>query len=171
MLDRSGFPDQQGFHGGGLFRGVDAGAVVGGDDAVDGSAVFQGAELFEAFGEFQRGWGPGDELIQKGAAVAVEAHVAVTGEARLRISGIGQGAAAEVEGAAGVIQHRFDDIGVVLEGGVVQGVDGGDHADAVIGSEAGGEFADEGRGDEGFVALDVDEVGGGGVVGLVGYLT
>ena len=27
MLDRSGFPDQQGFHGGGLFRGVDAGLL------------------------------------------------------------------------------------------------------------------------------------------------
>lgn len=50
----------------GNFRGVDAGAVVWGDDAVDGGVVFQ------AFGEFQRRWGPGDELNHNSACVAAD---------------------------------------------------------------------------------------------------
>ena len=50
MLGRSGFPDQQGFHGGGLFRGHAAGAVGGGGGAEDGGAGNEGVGLCKALG-------------------------------------------------------------------------------------------------------------------------
>lgn len=150
--------------GGGLLRGIDAGAVLMSDDAVDGGAVFESAELFEPFGEFEKGGRPGYELLEKGAGVAVEPHVPPRGNVRVGIPLKGERAAAEIEGPAGVVEDGFDNIGIVLKRRIVKRVDGSDHADRRIGGEAGGEFTDKSRGNQRFVALNVDEVGGGGVV-------
>ena len=142
-----------------MFGGVDAWAVVGSDDAMDGGVVFEGAELFEAFGDFEwAGW-PLDELVEEGAAVAVDAHVTPEGEVGDVGARVWDGAAAEVEGAAGAAEDALYDVRVFEEGGVVERVDGGDHAGGWVAvAEEAGDVVDEGWVDERFVALDIDDV-------------
>ena len=54
-----------------VFFGVDAyGVEVGGFD-VDGDAVFEEAELFEAFDLFEGAGGQGGEALERGSAVGV----------------------------------------------------------------------------------------------------
>ncbi len=82
-----------------VFFGVDAdGVEVGGLD-VDGDAVFEEAELFEALGVFERAVGQGGEALEGGFAVGVEADVLPVLRLCL-VAIVWDGGAGEVEGAA-----------------------------------------------------------------------
>jgi hypothetical protein len=136
-----------------VFFGVDAdGVEVGGFD-VDVNAVFEEAELFEAFYLFEGARRKGGEVLEGRFAVGVEADVLpVLG--RCFIAVVGDGGAREVERAAVRGGDYFDCVGVgyVLLG--AEDLEGGD-LDVRLGEGA------EERGEvlgfeEGFVALDVD---------------
>ena len=107
--------------------------------------------------------------MEEGAAVAVDAHVTPEGEVGDEGARVGDGAAAEVEGAAGAAEDALYDVRVLEEGGVEEGVDGGDHAGGGVAvAEEACDVVDEGWVDERFVALDIDdvEVVGEGVCGF-----
>lgn len=151
-----------------LLGGVHAGAEFIGEDDADAGAVFEGAELFEAFGLFEAAGRPGDELEEEAALEAVDAEVAVAAGPGLGIALVGQGAAAEVKRVAMRVEDDFDDVWIADLRGVLDGSGGGDHFDGGIIAQSAGEFVDEGRGDERFIALHVDDdaVIGEGLGGL-----
>ncbi len=75
--DRCGLltEEEEEFDGAEVFLGVDADGVDPGGLDVDGDAVFEEAELFQAFGAFQFAWEQTGEALQGGGAVGVEADV------------------------------------------------------------------------------------------------
>ena len=58
---------EQGLDEAEVFFGVDADGVEGGGFDVEGDAVFEEAELFEAFGLFEGAGGQGGEALEGGA--------------------------------------------------------------------------------------------------------
>ena len=139
----------------GLLRCVHGvcGALTGGHD--DRDAVFQEAELFEAFGEFERGWCPACELTYDFAAVRVEADVLFDGHGA-GISGVGDAVSGEVERVPGEIGDDLDDGGVLEFVFWAWGEQAG-HALFWVVEQGLGAGADAVRVDEGLVSLDVDE--------------
>lgn len=151
-----------------LLAGIDTGREVIGEDDAEAGAVFKGTELLEGLGLLKPRGRPGDELEEEVALEAVEAEVAVMLGVRAGIAHEREGRAGEVERVAIHIEDDFDDIGVGDQGRVMNRRGGGDHADAGIALQGEGELVDEGRGDEGFIALDIDDgaVLGEGLGGL-----
>jgi hypothetical protein len=162
-----------------VFFGVYAdGVVVGGFD-VDGDAVFEEAELFEALGLFEEAVGQGGEALEGGFAVGVEADVLpvlrrdvvvcwcytvacwcwVVGWWCLEafcwgVAVVGDGGAGEVEGAAVGGGDDFDGVGVRDVLGGAEDFEGRDFDVRVgEGAEEGGEVLGF---EERLVALDVD---------------
>ena len=126
--------------------------------------MVQGAQLFKRFRNFHGSGRPSDEVAKEIGAIAIEPDVAE------RLQGVGSarvwdGGARKVEGVVLGVEDHFDDVGIVQLGGVLEGGGGGDEVDAGIGGEELGQLIDEGGVDEGFVALNIDEVGGVGKVG------
>jgi hypothetical protein len=146
-----------------LLRGVDAGGCVICCENPDIGVVFEGAELFERFGLFEGGGRPSDKGFKKIAAIAVDAFVAEDLEVFDRVSKKGQRGAGKIEGVAVEFDDDFYDIGIG-DGGVggVEGVGGGDHVQRRVAAEGGGESIDEFGIDEGFIALDIEDMGGVG---------
>ncbi len=70
---KSGYEDL--FDAEAVFFGVNADGVVLGFGDVDGDAVFEEAELFEALGELERAGGEGVEAVESGSTVRIEAEV------------------------------------------------------------------------------------------------
>jgi hypothetical protein len=136
-----------------VFFGVDAdGVEVGGLD-VDGDAVFEEAELLEAFGVFERAVRQGGEALEGGFAIGVETDVLPV----LRCGAVAvvwDGGAREVEGVAIGGGDDFYGVGVGDVFGGAENFEGGDLGVRVPeGAKQGGEVL---RLEEGFVALDVD---------------
>lgn len=148
-----------------LVRGVEADGFVVGELDVDAGAVFEGAELFEAFGFLEGRGGKGDEVEEEIGAVSVEAEVAVGGEAGVWGATKGDGGAGEVEGVGLVIEDNLDDVRVGDESRVGDGAGGGDHCKVGLVTEGLSELIDEGGIEEGFIALNIDDVGGLGAMG------
>ena len=132
-----------------------------GEMDADGGPVFEGAKLFEAFGLFERRRGEGDKALEEVNAVAVDAKVAVGRKGGDVAATIGDGGAGKVESGVEAVEGEFDDVGIGNEFGVIEWTPGGDHGEGLILAEGAGEGIDEGRFEEGFVALDIDDVGGG----------
>jgi hypothetical protein len=132
------------------------GVEVGGGD-VDGDAVFEEAELFEALGVFEGAVGEGGEDLKGGFAVGIEADVLPIRRFDT-VAVIGDGGAGEVEGAAVGGGDDFDGVGV---GDVFGGTEDFERSDidgrVAEGREEGGEVLGL---EEGLVALDVDVDGG-----------
>jgi len=131
---------------------------VGGFGYVEGYAVFQESELFQALGLFERAGGEGGEAFQSGFAVGVEAEVFPDLSLAGGVAVEGDGGAGEVERAAVKGGDDFDGVGVGNVFGTAGDFEGGDvYVGLGEGCEDGGDvFGVE----EGFVALDVDVDGG-----------
>lgn len=153
---------EDGFDGLEVGFGVDADGVGGGVGDVDGDAVVEEAELFEAFDLFEPGGREGGEAFEGGAAVGVDAEVlAVAGESDA-VAVKGDGGAGEVEGAAVGGGDDLDGVGV---GDVVGRAGDGEGADLDAGVA---EEVEQGREvigrEERLVALDVEvDVGADGL--------
>jgi hypothetical protein len=137
-----------------VFFGVYADGVEVRGFNVEAETVFEEAELLQALGRFEWGWGEGGEAVEGGLAVGVEAEVFPVGDGAGGVAVVGDGGAGEVEGAAVEGGDDFDGVGV---GDVLFGAgnfEGGDvHVRMGEGAQ---ERADVVRVEEGFVALDVD---------------
>lgn len=141
----------------GLLTGIDSGGEVLGEDDAEAGAVFHGAQLLQRLGLLKAGGRPGDELEEEVALESVDAEVAEVLGVGGGVSDEGQGGAGEVKGVAIHIEDDFDDIWIGHLGSIMDGGSGGDHADAGIALQSEGELVDEGRGDEGFIALHIDD--------------
>lgn len=82
------------------------------------------------------------------------------------VASVGDGGAGEVEGVVEAIEGEFDDVGIGNELGIIERTPGGDHGEGLVLAKGAGEGVDEGGFEEGFVALDIDDVSGG--LALVG---
>ena len=149
---------EDGFDGAEVGLGVDPDGVVVDLGDVEGEAVFEPLELFEALGGFESAGSEVGEAVEGVAAIGVEAEV-------LPELGLGavaverDGGAGEVEGAAVVGGYDFDGVGVVAVFGRAGDFEGGE-VDVLVG-EGAEEGGDVFGAEEGFIALDVDvEVGG-----------
>ena len=99
-----------------VFFGVDAdGVVVRGFD-VDVDAVFEEAELLEAFGLFEGAGGQGGEALECRFAVGVEAYVLPVFRIGV-VAVVGDGGAGEVEGSAVGGGDYFYGVGIGDVGG------------------------------------------------------
>ena len=145
------------FDGGRLFKRVNAGREVVGEDDAERDAVFDGAQLLERFGLLKTRWRPGDELKEKTALEAINPQVPVVANAWVGIADEREGGAGEVKGIPFHIKDDFDDVRVGDLGLVMNGCGGGDHAHLGLAPEDDGEFINEGRGNEGLVPLDIDD--------------
>ncbi len=108
----------------------------------------------------ERGWSR-DEVVEEVGAVAVDAEVAVGGKLGDGVTAVGDLPAGEVKGVALVVEDDFNDVGVGEEGWVIDGARGGDHGEGLVFAKGAGEGVDERGVEEGFVTLNVDDVGGG----------
>jgi len=81
-----------------VFFGIDADGVVRGGGDVDGDAVFEEAQLFEALGELERAGWERVEAAQGVGAVGVEAEMLPDGDAGV-VAVVRDGRAGEVERA------------------------------------------------------------------------
>jgi len=113
--------------------GVYAYGVEVGGGYVEGEAVFEKAELFEALGLFEGAVGQGGEEVEGGFAVAVEADVLPVGSrgggdavAGALVAVVGDGGAGEVEGTAVGGGDYFDGVGVGDVLGGAEDFEGGD---------------------------------------------
>ena len=121
---------------------------------MDGDAVFEEAELFEALGVFKRAVGEGGELREGGGGVGVEADVFPVLNFLGGVAVERDGGAGEVEGTAGCVRNYFYGVGVVDVGRSAERFNSGDlHAS---GGEGFQECGDVFWAEEGLVALDVD---------------
>jgi hypothetical protein len=150
---------QEGFDAVEVFFGVDAdGVEVGGFD-VNGDAVFEEAQLFQALGMFESAGGQGGEALEGGLAVPVEADVlpvwrrgAIANIASIAV--VRDGGAGEVEGPAIGGGDDFDGVWV---GDVLFRAEDFEGRDLDVGMSEGAEERGEMLGlKQGFVALDVD---------------
>src|SRR5262249_29431262 len=125
-------------------------------------SVFEGAQLFEFFGGFERRNRKFDEAKQGLTGVTVDAQVFQEGKAgelleRSEVSGVAKvrdGPPGKVESPAGTVENDFNDIGVVVLAGIAKGCGRGGHF--VFGQSA-GHYIDDGWIDERFVSLDIYE--------------
>lgn len=144
---------------GNLFGGVESDGMVFGQNNADAGAVFKGAELLELFRLFKQAGRPADELFEEIAAIAVKTHVAQGHE------GVGsgpeewKGAAGEVEGVSSPVDDDLHNVGVVELSGVRHGIGGRDHGQVGFGCQSGHQGVDQDRVHEGFVTLNIDDVG------------
>lgn len=112
---------KDGFHAGDIGRVIDPDAFVihAGDGDTD--AVFEGAQLFETFSEFEWGRGQADDLKEDIPAVAIDAEMFVEREGLQlhvwRSVGViaeeGDGPTGEIEGMAVGADHHLHDVGIV----------------------------------------------------------
>jgi len=142
-----------------LFRGIESDGMIFGQDNADAGAVFKGAELLELFRLFKQAGRPTDELFEEIAAVAVEAHVPQGREGVGAGPEEGKGTAGEIESVSLPIDDDLHDVGVVELGEVRHRIGGRDHGQVGFGYQCGHQGVDQGGVHEGFVALDVDDVG------------
>ncbi len=144
---------------GNLFGGVESDGMVFGQNNADAGAVFKGAELLELFGLFKQAGRPTDELFEEIAAIAVKTHVAQGRE------GVGsgpeewKGTAGEVEGVSCPVDDDLDDVRIIELSQVSHRIGRCDHGQVGFGRQSGHEGVDQGRIHEGFVTLDIDDVG------------
>jgi len=134
--------------------GVDSDGVVLGFGDVEGKAVFEQAELFEAFGELEGCGREAGEALEGGAAVGVEAEVLEIRHCAGVVAVEGDGGAREVEGPAVGGGDDFDGVGVGDVFGTAEDFERGD-VDGGVG-ERREDVRDVVGMQERLVALDVD---------------
>lgn len=144
-------------NGCGLFRGIDAWGKLIGEHHPQRNAVFNCPELLQGFGQFKARWRPGDKLKEKTALESVDAQMAVKTDSGDGAAHIGQGRAGEIKRITLHIKDHFDDVGITHLGFFQDRRCGGDHADLRFAAQNHGEFIDQRRGNERFIALDVDD--------------
>ncbi len=156
---------EEGLDGAEVFFGVDADGVEGGGFDVERDAVFEEAELLEAFGLLEGAGREGGEAAEGGGAVGVEAEVLpmLRGGGGVGVAMKRDGGAREVEGSAIDSGDDLDGVGIGDVFGGAADAEGGD-LDVRV-AEGTEEVGDVIRVKEGFVALDVDVDVGGDLAG------
>lgn len=132
--------------------------VVGGFcfDDPEGESVFEDAELFERFGEFEGGGGEFGELEEKGAPVGVQPNV-FEGGLGGGVSREGDEGAGEIEGVAVAIDDDLDDAGFGCGFRMRGALHERGHGKRWVVEERLNGFVDHACVDERLVALDVDD--------------
>ena len=155
---------------------VDAERIVFGFHDADLVTVFEGPELLQAFGFFERSDGEVRVAEQEVAPVDIESDVLEVSRGIGVRPPVGNGGAGKINRVVGGVRNDFDDVGVEREFGNRDAHFERSHDDAVagfvgrhgVGAHHAEDAAIDGGGIEGrFVALNVDDpVGVGGRGGL-----
>ena len=141
---------------GSLLRCVNAGRGIVVQNDSNSGAIFECAELFEAFGLLKERWRPGNKFEKEVAAEPIDSLVTVVVQAFGLVPVVGDTAAREVEGIAFRIDGDLNHVGIINHGIVGrQWVGCCDHWQVGLIGKVAGELINEVGIDQWLITLDV----------------
>lgn len=138
---------------------VNAGRVIIGQYDTNLPPIFERPKLFKPFGQLKKGRFPAHEIEEEIPAKPVNALVTEVAEFGRSAPGMRNEAPGKIERVPIRVDRDLDDIGV-LENRIrgFEGVGRRDHRQVRLGDEVGSELVNQGRVDQGFIPLDIDDM-------------